>query len=89
MLRGEKLTIGGLKYIHGSAISEVKKNLVHVYKTGKVSGNDTRLDSELKQELQGGSRGTEKFWETAFGKGYMSPSLGRVIPDVQKGKGAV
>jgi len=32
---------------------------------------------------------TEKLWEREFGKGDMSPRLGRVIPDVHKGKGAV
>ena len=42
--------------------------------------------------LQEGSRGTrsitEKLWEREFGKGDMSLRLGRVIPDIHKGKGA-
>jgi len=61
--------------------------------TWKVSGNATRLGSELKEELLKGSWGpesiTEKLWEREFGKSDMSPRLGKVIPDVNKGKGAV
>jgi len=59
----------------------------------KVSGNHTRLGSELKTELQGGSGETESItenlWEREFGKDDMSPRLGSNIPDVHKGKGAV
>ena len=55
--------------------------------------NATGLGSEIKEELQGGFRGTEsimdKSWETEFGKGDMSLRLGRVVPDVHKGKEAV
>jgi len=58
-----------------------------------VSGNTNGLGSELKEELQGGSRETEpiteKLSEIEFGKGGMSLRLGRVILEVVKGKGAV
>ena len=58
-----------------------------------MSGNATGLDSEITEELKGGSIEIEsvtgKLWEREFGKGDMSLRLGRVIPEVHKGKGVV
>ena len=58
-----------------------------------MNGKATRLGFELKEELQGGSRGTEsiteKLWKREFGKCNMSLRLGRVILDVNKSKGGV